>query len=214
MEPAYFTLSESLFSWKKTIFIIIFFLITPITLITSFISLSTLINSETEEKEPVVKTLSYFENTGAQVYASLPNSFPSISGEIMRADSRIGLLKIYLSKNDSPLYPYANYIIETSDKYSLDWRLTTAIAQKESGLCRAIPTGSNNCWGWGIHSQGSLGFDSLPEGIDRVSSGLKNFYIDEGYVTPEEIMTKYAHPSSTTWAEGVLQYMVEISNSD
>ena len=214
MESAHSKLFNYPSTWKKALFVIIFFLVTPITLFTSFISLSTLKQSNLGEQVPQVKTLSYFQNTGAQVYASLPNTFPSISGEVKGADSREGFLKLYLSENNSPLYPYAKYIIEISDKYGLDWRLTTAIAKKESGLCRAIPEGSNNCWGWGIHSKGTLGFDSLPEGIETVSLGLKNYYIDEGYKTVEEIMTKYAHPLSTTWAEGVLLYMDEISYLD
>ena len=102
---------------------------------------------------------------------------------------------------------YADFIVQTADKYGLDFRLLTAIAQKESGLCRVIPEGSNNCWGWGIHSEGTLGFDSYEEAIETVSKGLKENYIDLGYVSVEEIMAKYAHPSSTTWAEGVSFYM-------
>ena len=36
---------------------------------------------------------------------------------------------------------------------------------------------------------------------------IKEKYIDNGLVTPEEIMTRYAHPDSTTWAEGIHFYM-------
>lgn len=194
---------------KKIIFILVFFLITPITLGTSFISLVTLANSDERESESTQRQ-TYFKTPGAQVYASLPNSLPSVSGEVGAADSRIGRLKFFLTKHDSTLLPYASYIVEVSEKYGLDYRLTTAIAQKESGLCNAIPEGSNNCWGWGIHSAGTLYFDSLPEGIETVSKGLKNYYIDLGYSSVEEIMAKYAHPSSTTWADGVRQYMEEI----
>jgi hypothetical protein len=97
-----------------------------------------------------------------------------------------------------------------ADKYTVDWRLITAIAMKESGLCRVIPQGSHNCWGWGIHSKGTLGFDTYEEGIEIVTRGLKEKYIDLGLVTPEKIMTKYAHPDSTTWAEGVTAYMNQL----
>jgi hypothetical protein len=55
-----------------------------------------------------------------------------------------------------------------------------------------------------------LGFDSFEEGIEIVSKGLKEYYIDLGYVTVEEIMKKYAHPDSTTWAEGVSYYMLQM----
>lgn len=198
---------------KKAVFVLVFFLITPIALGTSLISLATISKRSTRQEE-ASEAYSRLQPQllGAQVYASLPNSFPSVSGEVTTADARVGMLKKYLDKNSSLLYSHADYIVEVSEKYNLDYRLTTAIAQKESGLCRAIPEGSNNCWGWGIHSQGTLGFDSLEEGVETVSKGLKEFYMDEGYETVEDIMTKYAHPSSTTWAEGVLHYMSEIQN--
>ena len=106
--------------------------------------------------------------------------------------------------------PYADFIIQTADKYGLDYRLITAIAQKESGLGRAMPKDCNNAWGWGIHSEGTLCFDTWEEGIEAVSKGLKEYYIDEGYDTVPKIMKKYAHPSSTTWAEGVENYMSQL----
>jgi hypothetical protein len=125
----------------------------------------------------------------------------------VESDARPDILKNYLKKYNSPLEPFAQFIVQTSDKHQLDYRLITAIAMKESGLCKVIPEGSYNCWGWGIHSAGTLGFNSYEEGIETVSVGLKENYIDKGYVTVEEIMQKYAHPDSTTWAEGVLLYM-------
>jgi hypothetical protein len=73
-----------------------------------------------------------------------------------------------------------------------------------------MPEGCNNAWGWGIHSEGTLCFDTWEEGIETVSKGLREFYFDLGYETVEEIMGKYAHPDSTTWAEGVLLYMAQM----
>jgi len=198
-------------SWEKITFIVLFFLITPVTVVTSFLSLSTLSNQSTDSKVLSASAESNtFERSGAQVYASLPSSFPSISGDVTAGNKKVGLLKTFLDENDSPLSYSAEKIVEVSEKYGLDYRLTTAIAKKESGLCRVIPEGSYNCWGWGIHSEGSLGFNSYDEGIEIVSKGLKEYYIDQGYETVEEIMTKYANPSSTTWAEGVLHYMSQI----
>ena len=197
--------SDSFF--KRLILTFVFFTITPITLFASVIALSAISNSNSELSRPITTNLIESPKPGLQVYASLPDNFPSIHAEVTSADARPEIIKNYLKTNESPLYQYADFIIQTADKYGLDYRLITAIAQKESGLCRVIPEGSYNCWGWGIHSKGTLMFDSYEEGIETVSLGLKQNYIDMGYITLDEIMSKYAHPSSTTWAEGVYIYM-------
>ncbi len=194
---------------KKFLLIFIFFTITPLALFSSVISLVAVSDNQ-------IKTLNekanLFESPipGVKVYASLPSDIPSIYEQVISADARPEIIRNFLKVNNSPLEPYANFIVEASDKYGLDFRLITAIAQKESGLCRVIPPESYNCWGWGIHSKGTLGFDSYEEGIETVSKGLKDNYIDKGYVTIEEIMKKYAHPDSTTWAEGVGYYMKQM----
>jgi hypothetical protein len=141
------------------------------------------------------------------VLSSYADSFPSVSGEVVYADARSMILKAYLSKVGSVLANYTDLLVATADKYNLDYRLLTAIAIKESGACRVIPPGSHNCWGWGIHSKGTLMFDSYEEAIEAVSKGLKENYIDLGYITPDQIMKKYAHKDSTTWGDDVKFYM-------
>ena len=108
------------------------------------------------------------------------------------------------------MLPYVGDIIQIADYYDLDFRLTTAIAQQESNLCKKIPPGSHNCWGWGIHSRGSLGFDSYTDALDAVSKGLKFEYLDKGLSTPEEIMSKYTPLSNGSWAQGVSKFMEEM----
>jgi hypothetical protein len=107
----------------------------------------------------------------------------------------------------SPLAPYSGLIVQTADKYSIDFRLITAIAQQESNICKIIPPGSYNCWGWGIHSKGSLGFSSFQEGIEEVSSGLRSEYLNKGLTTINEIMSKYTPLSNGSWANGVNTFM-------
>ena len=89
----------------------------------------------------------------------------------------------------------------------MDFRLLVAIAQQESNLCKKIPEGTHNCWGWGIHSKGTLGFDSYPEAIETVSQGIRRDYLNKGYTTPEEIMKKYTPSSPGTWAFGVNKFL-------
>jgi len=194
--------------FKKTFLLVVFFLTAPIALIASLISFTTL-QSPTSAVAGAQTSL-YSYNQGAQIYASLPSSFPTVSGEVIAADARVSLIKNYLIRYDSPLNPYAELIVKTAEKYDLDFRLLTAIAQQESNLCKKIPPGSYNCWGWGIHSQGTLHFSSFEEGIETVSKGLKEKYIDLGYLNPDEIMAKYTPSSPGSWAKGVNLFMSEM----
>lgn len=188
---------------RKLALILTFFTITPLVLFSSALSLISMRGSELSgEQRSNIRA-----SASSRIYASSTNKMPSIRGEVIASDARPVILKNFLKQNNSPLAQYSDLIVEKADKYGLDYRLTTAIAMKESGACLAIPEGSFNCWGWGIHSKGILKFDSYEHGIEVVSKGLKENYIDKGYKTVEEIMKKYAHPNSTTWAVGVLYYM-------
>src|SRR3989344_3453936 len=187
---------------KKLILIITFFAITPLTLLISSFSLLAINQHKTTEGVKISDK--ELPQKGVQIYASLPSNIPGVSGKVIAGDARPQILAEYLKNRGSPLLGYEEFIVSTADKYKLDYRLLVAIAQKESGLCRVIPENSYNCWGWGIHSKGTLRFESYQQGIETVSQGLKEKYIDLGYTTVEEIMTKYAHPSSTTWADGVI----------
>lgn len=207
------TLEESSFpAWKNLLLVAVFLTITPITLVTSIFSLYSLSTVGEEKGEEVSHPVNILGTSvsGVRVYASLPSALPSISSVIGTADARAEIIRQYLLSYDSPLAPYADSIITTSDKYGLDYRLITAIAQQESNLCKKIPLGSFNCWGWGIHSQGTLGFSSYDAGIEEVSKGLKENYIDKGYLTIDEIMAKYTPSSNGSWAFGVTQFMGEM----
>jgi hypothetical protein len=196
--------------WKHILLVFIFITITPITILSGVISLAAL----SKPTDVQAKTAGLQTPRGAQIYAALPNSLPSVSGKVIGDDARILILQKFLEMNRSALTPHAAFLVHTADKYQLDWKLLPAIAQKESGLCRVIPPGTHNCWGWGIHSKGTLGFDNYEEAIETVAKGLKEKYVDKGLTTPEKIMSRYAHPDSTTWADGVMMYMEQIKNLD
>ncbi len=196
---------------KRMVFLGIFLIITPLTLFTSVLSLVLITNSRISQKEEVLGSIASNEGPGVQIYAPLPSDVPSISGEIIAEDARPVIIENYLEKFNSPLAPYANLLVSVSDKYKLDFRLLAAIAMKESGLCKVIPEDTYNCWGWGIHSKGTLGFSSYEEGIETVSRGLKEKYVDDGLVTVEEIMGRYTPLSPNgAWAVGVTQYMEDM----
>jgi hypothetical protein len=199
--------------WKNLVFAIVFFTVTPLTLGASLYSLlslnKNLIGSQTlrQSDQTAYDATRVF---GAKIYASLPTDFPSVSGKPQTSDARAEIIKQYLLRYNSPLSSYADYIVKTADEFKIDYRLTTAIAQQESNLCKVIPPKTFNCWGWGIHTEGTLGFSSFEEGIKAVTKGIAQNYIAIGLDTPEKIMSKYTPLSNGSWAKGVEEFLNEM----
>lgn len=133
-----------------------------------------------------------------------------VESNIEVGDARSANLRYFFRKYNSPLYDESEYIVSVSDKYGFDYRLLPAIAMQESGLCRAIPENSHNCWGYGIYADQVWKFDSYREAIDEVAAGIKKNYIDHGLITPETIMSKYTPSSNGSWAHGVNWTLNEI----
>ena len=179
-----------------------FLVLSPLTIAASILMLPSLADKEVVTKE--------FQKTGVRIFAARPESIPSVKAEIITADAREEILKQYFKQFDSPLTNYASLIVSESDRVGIDFRLLPAIARQESGLCKIIPTDSYNCWGWGITSVDSLGFNSYEEGIRVVATGLKNNYIDKGLKTPQEIMAVYTPQSNGSWAKGVNEFMKDL----
>jgi len=201
MQSTEFTREENISFWKNMFLVAVFFLVTPVTLGISLFSLFSLRSSELVKTSLTQSVPTNSGFSGVQVFAALPPALPSISGEVGSNDARPEIIRQYLYYYNSPLIPYADLIVQTADKYSLDYRLITAIAQQESNLCKITPPNSYNCWGWGINSASNLSFNSYQEGIEQVSKGLKTAYVDKGYTTVTEIMGKY-NPVSPGGAEG------------
>jgi len=145
-----------------------------------------------------------------QLYTALPATGGGFSFGVVGADARPVIIRQYLARYNSPLEPYADLIFQISQKYNLDYRLLVAIAQQESNLGKKIPADSYNAWGWGVHSRGTLGFSGWEEAIETVARGLREDYVDQGLVTPEQMMAKYTPLSNGSWAFGVKQFMGEM----
>lgn len=129
---------------------------------------------------------------------------------VLADDARLMLINNYLEKYKSPLEPYAELILELSDTYEFDYRWILAIGQMESNLCKKTPQDSYNCWGYGIHSKGTLRFESYELALKSFAAYLKKEYFDKGYKTPEEVMGKYCPHSNGSWARGINQFFADI----
>ncbi len=133
-----------------------------------------------------------------------------IKSQIMGADARPLIIEKYLAKYKSPLLPYARQIFEISETYGFEYYWIVAIAQQESNLCKKIPEDSYNCWGYGIHKNGTLKFESYDLALKSYAEYLKREYFDKGLNTPELIMKKYCPHSDGSWARGVWQFINEL----
>jgi len=144
-------------------------------------------------------------------FALIPKIAIEIKTSLAKEDARPLLIDKYLSHYSSPMAGMGDYIVKVSDRFNLDPYLVVAIAQQESNLGKLMPPNCHNAWGWGIHSAGTLCFDSWNEGINTFISGLSEKYLAYGLNTPEAIMTKY-NPTSPggAWAKGVNQFLTEL----
>lgn len=194
---------------KRLLVLSIWFPITLITLVISLFAFQQI--SETKKLKTLVKNeLRTLAENPYRMYYALPKSIGRITSAIKTGDARPEILRQYLERYHSPIAPYSDLLFEAGEKYGLDYRLMTAIAQCESNLCKKIPPGSFNCWGF---ENGATKFLSWEHAFERVAKTLKERYIDEGLVTPEQIMPKYAPPSIAKggpWAKCVNQFFGEL----
>lgn len=200
---------------RSLFYIITFFTITPLTIVATLFASNTLSNFDKTANSlasPYSTHISAYTTPkyGSQVFAALPSVTGKVQGFATANDARVEIIRQYLINYNSPLEPFAFNIVEISDKYDLDFRLLTAIAQQESNLCKKIPPETFNCWGWGIHEKGTLGFGSYTEAMEAVAKGLREEYLNKGYRTPDDIMKKYTPMSSGSWARGVNQFLSDM----
>jgi hypothetical protein len=128
------------------------------------------------------------------------------------SDTREERLKTFLERYNSPVSSYAHVFIEEADKNNLDWKFVASIAGLESTFCQHIPSGSYNCWGWGIPTgaQSGIAFDTFAHGVATVSQGLRQNYFNKGLITVEQIGRVYA--ASPTWAIRVRFFMDQLDS--
>lgn len=183
----------------------------PLTLITLFISLFTYQQiTKTKQLKTLIKNeITLLAKNPYRVYSALPKTVGRITSAVKTGDARPVILCQYLEKHNSPMAPYCLQLFEAGEKYELDYRLMTAIAMCESNLCKKSPPDSFNCWGF---ENGATKFQSWEHAFERVAKTLKEGYIDQGLITPEQIMPKYAPPSVAIggpWAKCVNQFLEE-----
>jgi hypothetical protein len=163
-----------------------------------------------ENDEKIYANLSGNKSLMIAAEASENDVLGEISSQIIESEARPIIIERYLEKYKSPLLPYAKEIFELSETYGFEYYWIVAIAQQESNLCKKIPEDSHNCWGYGIHKNGTLKFDNYDLSLKAYAEYLKREYFDKGLNTPELIMKKYCPHSDGSWARGVRQFIDEM----
>lgn len=186
---------------RKAFLLAAFFLLTPLALV---LSLSLL--SYSFQKSNVL-TLGH---SAKVAYAALPAASGTLKTNIVSEDARLTSVRVFFQKYNPDLVPYAVNIIESADKYDLNYRLLPAIGMQESNLCKKSPKNSFNCWGFGIYGKKVTRFDNYKQAIETVSKTLAKNYKAIGLETPEQIMTKYTPGSNGSWANGVNHFMNQL----
>ncbi len=191
----------------------------PATIVTLFFSLQTYAHiSRTEEIQSLIAAETQRitqTQTPFLAYAAIPLAANDIKTAIRTGDARPVMIDLYLERYASPMAGYGEFIFKTAQQYNIDPYLFVAIAQQESNLGKKMPSDDcHNAWGYGIHSKGTLCFDSWEEGIESVMKGISENYLSRGLQEPEEIMKIYTPKSNGSWAHGVNQFLDELRTGE
>lgn len=150
-----------------------------------------------------------------QMYGSLPKVLGAFTGVITSADAIPELTCQYLKKRNSPMYPNCISFSEIFRSYRIDPLLALAIAECESNLGTKMPPNCYNPFGLGIHSQGTLCFNSWEEGFEAEAKFLYKKYFSQGVTTPEDIMITYTPPAlekDGSWAKCINHFLEKLEN--
>lgn len=121
--------------------------------------------------------------------------------EIAERSNRIERVRSFYNRWNSPMAANAEFIVDTAEKYGIDWRLIPAISIVESSGGRYCFR-PYNAFGWG-----KMGFSSFEHSIDTVSYGLATSY---GTSNPYAIAPKYNPVTPSSWASKVSGLMSQI----
>lgn len=173
--------------------------------------------SLTQKNKPTTIAQADNQPTNSLSFADNPE-VKGVQTVIETDDSRAAIVANFLERYDSPMVPYDYYgqkLVEIADRYNLDFRLLPAISMKESNLCKKTHSEApHNCLGFGIHERGTLDFESYEAGFERAGKELRAYYINQGRITPEQIMRKYTPSNGGEWADTVNQFMAEMRYDD
>lgn len=115
--------------------------------------------------------------------------------------NKVNSVRSYLSRRNSPLADYSEYLVRTADEFGIDYRLVAAISVIESGGCIHMYR-PYNCWGWG--GANGYSFSSFEDSIYTVTKGISTGY---GNVSPLVMAPSYNPHTPHLWGPKVVNVM-------
>lgn len=188
---------------KKTVLVFLWF---PLIFILLIINLSLLASSTNWSHAIVPLSNAAPDDTGV---ATSVGTSEVLSTNVISGDARTLLLESFFKKNESPMTPYTNLIVQEADAYGFDFRLLPAIAMCESNLGKHVPLKTGfNPFGIAVFTgtQSGKNFDSWEQAITWVSGYIHDRYYAQGITTLHDIGAIWAPPSVNTggsWADCV-----------
>lgn len=187
----------------------------PFTFILLIVNLTLLQVTVKRTHAPMVSMMSPLPDSPFGITAAAGSS-QVLGAEITAGDARGLLLNQFLRSYDSPMAPYANFIVSQADKNGIDFRLLVAIAMCESNLGKHMPSSdSYNAFGIAVYTGQQTGatFKSWPHAIEWVSQYIKENYYDKGIHDLKSIGAIWAPPSVETgysWTNCVSEFQKSI----
>ena len=114
----------------------------------------------------------------------------------------------YLGDKGSPLAGQGQALVESGRQWNVDPRLVVAIAGAESTFGTRV-CAEYNAWNWFYKDTTNCSanaFSSWQEGIERVTRGLRQLYLDGGRTTIPKIAEIYTTTEREIWIRNVTQF--------
>jgi len=133
-------------------------------------------------------------------------------------DKRIGDLKRFFNRYDSPLAEHSATFIEVADRYGFDWTLLPAIASQESGFGKKTPSCAlYNPFGWTSTTSpcGYYRFEGFDQAIKHVAKRISELSCYARFKETKdikELAKKYNSVSPDEWVKKVSFFQEKIKN--
>lgn len=132
-----------------------------------------------------------------------------VVAEELTQDSKELKVKLILEKYNSPMLGLEGVLVETAEKYNLDWTILAAISGTESSFAKRMPINCNNPFGWGIYGDNRICFESLENAILEVGEGIGTKY---NIASLESIARTYNSANTSKWISNTKYFMEKIKN--
>jgi hypothetical protein len=118
-----------------------------------------------------------------------------------KKQERTQILKDYLAQKNSPLYDYADVLLDQPN-----WKLVLSISHAESNMCKYQR--GNNCWGIGGAKYHRF-YPTFAEGIVDANDLIQKYH-ERGLTTPRTMMYRWVGWNNQNWVLANNQVLAQL----